>query len=433
PLTCVKRRDLPRELSGILRERGCIGLADQLVGYDSKYSNVFSNLLGGTIIVDNLDNATAIARKYRYSVKIVTLQGDLLSTGGSITGGSRRGNTTKALSYERIIEENEKLLQKLLDEKAKIERKLSSADDDLADYEEQLDGYTEDIKNAQVLVATENGKLDKVETNINANLTALNERMTSRKEFEERLTSIDNALQILGAKGKDFSEVKLSVDSLASKTREEYEAKSRLRDELSEKLSQLRVRCGTLQTTIDNDQENIARLKNEIEILSQERISQRENLANLQNIIADLTNNKTVELPEKYQRQYDEINSQIEEATSYKDKLNEYLQELIVKKDEAGKQLLTINERKVKCENDLSRIEEAMLTMQAKMKEEYDLDYESALPLRFAEFDINACRQEIRQLAKAKKDLGSVNLESIEDFKSVDETYQTYAAQIADL
>ncbi|MDE6474912.1 MAG: chromosome segregation protein SMC [Clostridia bacterium] len=433
PLTSVKRRDLPRELSGILRERGCIGLADQLVGYDKRYSNVFSNLLGGTIIVDSLDNATAIARKYRYAVKIVTLQGDLLSTGGSITGGSRRGNTTKALSYERIIEENEKLLQKLIDEKNKIEKKLSSSDDDLADYEEQLEGYTEDIKNAQVLVATENGKLDKVEANIQINLDALNERMTSRKEFEDRLTSIDNALQILGEKGKDFSEVKLNVDSLASKTREEYEAKTRLRDELSEKLALLRVRCGTLQTTIDNDQENIARLTNEIEALSQERTSQRENLGNLQNIIADLTNNKTVELPEKYQRQYDELTEQINDAAAYKDKLNELLQELIFKKDESGKDLMAINERKVKCENDLSRIEESMNAMQAKMREEYDLDYESALPLRFEEFDINTCRQEIRQLTKARKDLGSVNLESIEDFKTVDETYQMYVSQITDL
>ncbi|MDE5756247.1 MAG: hypothetical protein K2I23_04085, partial [Clostridia bacterium] len=377
--------------------------------------------------------ATAIARKYRYSVKIVTLQGDLLSTTGAITGGSRRGTTTKALSYERIIEDNEKLLQKLLDERTKLEKKLSSADDDLADYEEQLEGYTEDIKNAQVLVATENGKLDKVETNIQSNLTALNERMTSKKEFEDRLTSIDNALQILGAKGKDFSEGKVSVDSLASKTREEYDEKNRLRDELSEKLAQLRVRCGTLQTTIDNDQENIARLKNEIEVLTQERISQRENLANLQNIIADLTNNKTVELPEKYQKQLDEINVQIEEADAYKVKLNEFINELISKKDEANKALMSINEHKIKCENDLSRIEESMNAMQAKMREEYNLDYESALPLRFEEFDINACRQEIRQLAKAKKDLGSVNLESIEDFKSVDETYQTYVSQITDL
>ena len=433
PLTSVKRRDLERELSGILRERGCIGLADQLVSYDKKYNNVFSNLLGRTIIVDTLDNATAIARKYRYSVKIVTLQGDLLNTSGAITGGSKKSTTTKALSYERIIEENEKLLQKLLEEKNKIERKLSSADEDLADYEEQLDGYTEDIKNAQVLVATENGKLDKVVANIQTNLSALNERVSSKDEFEQRLTSIDNALQILGAKGKDFSEAKLSVDSLASRTREEYDAKNKLKDELGEKLAQLRVRCGTLQTTIDNDRENISRLESEIALLGEERVSQRENLANLQDIIVKMTSDKSVELPEKYQKQLDEIGVQIQEADEYKIKLKELIDELIRKKDDANKALMSINENKIKCENDLSRIEETMLAMQTKMKEEYNLDYESALPLRMEDFDIGVCRQEIRQLTKAKKDLGSVNLAAIEDFKSVDEQYQTYVSQIDDL
>ncbi|MDE6372691.1 MAG: hypothetical protein K2L61_04025, partial [Clostridia bacterium] len=184
---------------------------------------------------------------------------------------------------------------------------------------------------------------------------------------------------------------------------------------------------------IDNDQENLARLKSEIEALSEERIAQRENLANLQDIIVNLTNDKNVELPEKYQKQLDEISVQIQEADAYKVKLNELINELILKKDDANRALMSINESKIKCENDLSRIEEAMLAMQNKMKEEYNLDYESALPLRFEEFDINTCRQEIRQLTKAKKELGSVNLESIEDFKSVDETYQMYVSQITDL
>ncbi len=433
PLTSVKRRDLPREYSGILRERGCIGLADQLVSYDKKYDNVFSNLLGGTLIVDTMDNAVAIARKYRYSVKIVTLQGDLLSTTGAITGGSRRGNTTKALSYERIIEDNEKLLRKLIDEKAKLEKRLSSDDGDLADYEEQLEGYTEEIKNFQVSVATENGRLDKVVTNINAILTSLNERKSSKREFEERLTNIDNALQILGEKGKDFSVAKLNVDSLASKTREEYEEKNRLRDQLNEKLTQLRESCAKLQATIDNDLENIARLKSEIENLTEENSSQRANLANLQEIIAKMTEDKSVELPEKYQKQLEEINAQVAEADEYKKKLNQLISELVERKDNAGKALMTINENKVKCENELQRVEDTMTAMQTKMKEEYDLDYETALPLRFEEFDITTVKQEIRQLNKSIKEIGNVNVDAIQDFKTVDETYQTYVAQITDL
>ncbi len=433
PLTSVKTRELERELSGILNERGCIGLADQLVGYDQKYYRVFSNLLGRTIIVDNLDNATAIARKYRYSVRIVTLQGDVLATTGAITGGSRKSSSNKALSYERIIEEDEKRIKQLNEEKARLEKKLDSSDEDLEVYQEQFDEYTSEFNSAQIAVATERTKLERVEANIASNLALINERMSSKNDFELRLESIDNALAILGEKGKDFSDVKLNVNTLASKTREEYDSKTKLRDELSEKLAQLRVRCSTLQTIIDNDLENIERLKEELNAHNEERTSQRDNLANLQDIIVKITSDKNVELPEKYQSQLDEITEQIDETDAYKIKLQALIGELVAKKDELGKSLMSINEHKIKCENDLARIEESMIAMQTKMKEEYNLDYESALPFKMEEIDITLCRQEIRRLTKAQRDLGSINLESIQDFKTVDEQYQEYVTEIEDL
>ena len=227
--------------------------------------------------------------------------------------------------------------------------------------------------------------------------------------------------------------MKLNVNTLASKTREEYDSKTKLRDELSEKLAQLRVRCSTLQTIIDNDLENIERLKEELNAHNEERTSQRDNLANLQDIIVKITSDKNVELPEKYQSQLYEITEQIDETDAYKIKLQALIGELVAKKDELGKSLMSINEHKIKCENDLARIEESMIAMQTKMKEEYNLDYESALPFKMEEIDITLCRQEIRRLTKAQRDLGSINLESIQDFKTVDEQYQEYVTEIEDL
>lgn len=433
PLTSVKTRELEREFNSILNERGCIGLADKLVGYEPKYAKVFSNLLGRTIIVDTLDNATAIARKYRYSIRIVTLQGDVLATTGAITGGSKKSSSNKALSYERIIEEDEKRIKQLTDEKARLESKLDGADEELEDYQVQFDEYTEEFNSAKIAVATEKTKLERIEAGIANNLAIINDRITTRNEFESRLESIDNALAVLGEKGKDYSNVKINVNTLASETRKEYEAKIALRDELSEKLAQFRIKVSTLQTIIDNDLENIERLKEEIEAQNQERTSQRENLANLQDIIVKITNDKNIELPDKYKAQLEEISAQIEETDAYKKKLQDLIKELIDKKDELSKSLMTANEHRVKCENDLSRIEESMLAMQNKMKEEYNLDYESALPFRNDEIDIVVCRQEIRRLSKEQKDLGSINLESIEDFKVVDAQYQEYVLQIDDL
>ena len=137
PLTSVKPRELEREFSSILREQGCLGVASKLIKYDSKYDNVFSSLLGRTLIVDNIDNATLIARKYRYAVRIVTLKGDVLSTTGSISGGSQKASSARVLSYERLIAEDEQRLKDYAVEKQKIEKLLSTAEEDLADYQEK--------------------------------------------------------------------------------------------------------------------------------------------------------------------------------------------------------------------------------------------------------------------------------------------------------
>ena len=433
PLTSVKPRELEREFLPILREHGCLGIASKLIKYDSKYDNVFSSILGRTLIVDNIDNATLIARKYRYAVRIVTLQGDILSTTGSMTGGSKKESSTRVLSYERMIAEDEQRLKDMTAERQKIEKLLSTAEEDLADYQAQLEGYDEDIKNSQVQIATENGKLDKVMANIQENLNALQERQKGKSDYENQLEAIENALNLLGEKGKDVNALKENVDSIASKTKEEFDQKSQLKDKLGEELSNLRVQCSTLEQNLENLKENIDRLKSEVETLESEKSDQRNNLHNLEDIIYKLTNDKSVELPEKYQKQLDEINKQIDEADAYKVKLNETINELVSKKDAISGALIYINENKVKCKNELEKVEENMLALQNKIKEEYDLDYESALALRMEDFDYQECKQEIRRLQKEQKEMGNVNISAIETFREVDGMYQEYVGQIDDL
>lgn len=433
PLTSVKPRELEREFAPILREKGCLGVASQLIKYDKAYYNIFSSLLGKTLIVDNIDNATLIARKYRYAVRIVTLQGDILSTTGSMTGGSKKSSTTRVLSYERLIEEDEQRLKQMTEEKQKLEKSILRAEEDLEDYKAQLEGYDEDIKNSQVQVATENGKLDKVVANIQENLESMKERQSNKHDYENQLEAIENALNILGEKGKDVNALRESVDSLANKTKEEFDQKSQLKDKLGEELSNLRVQCSTLSKNLENYQENIDRLTSEVETLTNEKNDQRANLHNLENIIFNLTNDKNVELPEKYQKQLEEISKQIEEADAYKIKLGETITELINKKDTISGALIYINENKVKCQNELEKVEENMIALQTKIKEEYDLDYESAAKLRLEDFDYQECKQEIRRLQKEQKDMGNVNISAIETFREVDSEYQTYADQINDL
>ena len=106
PISSVKPREQSIQVTNALNERGALGVANELVSYDKEYENVISNLLGNTLIVDTLENATRIADKYRFAFKMVTLDGDVFTTQGAMTGGSRRTDTVGLLSSDRKIEDN---------------------------------------------------------------------------------------------------------------------------------------------------------------------------------------------------------------------------------------------------------------------------------------------------------------------------------------
>ena len=113
PVESVKRHDLKDEYLDILSESGAIGIASKLIKYDSRYSNIFASLLGRTVIVDNLDNALSIAKKYNYEVKLVTLAGEIIATSGSLTGGFVKGTASNLINHTSEIELYSKKISEL--------------------------------------------------------------------------------------------------------------------------------------------------------------------------------------------------------------------------------------------------------------------------------------------------------------------------------
>ncbi|MGN0788340.1 MAG: hypothetical protein ACI4MY_00260, partial [Christensenellales bacterium] len=158
PMTAYKPRDLESVYMPILREKGCLGIASKLISYDDKYYNIFSGLLGRTLICEDMDCAVAISKKYRYAVKIVTLQGDVINTSGSMTGGSKKSDSSNVLSQEREIENATKMLAKAKENYAEAMRIFKQGNEELEELQAQLTEYEEEVKNAEVAYATENGK-----------------------------------------------------------------------------------------------------------------------------------------------------------------------------------------------------------------------------------------------------------------------------------
>lgn len=139
PVTSVKRRRLDND--GILKEKGCLGVADTLVDFDKKYSNVVSGLLGSTVVVENIDTAVNLAKKYGYSHRLVTLEGDMIVPSGSISGGSKKAESVNLLGNERELKELESKISRVTaerDEKEALKRELSEKRDTLSDALSEL-------------------------------------------------------------------------------------------------------------------------------------------------------------------------------------------------------------------------------------------------------------------------------------------------------
>jgi chromosome segregation protein len=263
PVSSMKMRPVGEDTKIALRERGSIGLATEIISYDKYYESVISFLLGNTLVVDNLENAVTIAKKYRFGFKIVTLDGDVLNTSGSMTGGSRKQNNTNLLAMDRKVEEIEK---ELLARRSDREKLIARKDQLLKQVEE------EKIELEKVQVELQQFKLESV---------ALRERIAAleisiediRLEIESnkddislinvRLTDLNKKYSDIELGNEELNKKKEMASSDAEKHLEDYESYSVRRVELTDENLKVQERIVFLKGEIKASTEEIERMKAE--------------------------------------------------------------------------------------------------------------------------------------------------------------------------
>ena len=150
PLNVIKPKEVDNKTYQILKaEQDFIGIASDLVRYESTYSNIIKNQLGTTVIVSDIDAANDIARKINYSYRIVTLDGELLHIGGSLTGGTLK-NSSSLITQKHELEDNEKLLKNIVDQRANLETQINDIDSKYFNIVEDKNKLTEEKTNLQI-------------------------------------------------------------------------------------------------------------------------------------------------------------------------------------------------------------------------------------------------------------------------------------------
>lgn len=434
PVSSVRPRTQTREVSLALNERGVLGVANELVSYDAQFENVISNLLGNTIIVDTIENATAIAKKYRFAFKMVTLDGDVFSTQGAMTGGSRRQDAPGLLSGDRKIEDNAATLaakraemDKLKEEKSAREVKRDKAFEEL--------GILNDLCNEKRrrLVA-EREKQSAYEKNLSETGREIETNAELTDEINARLLKVSESVENIDLGGQKLEEDKEKAASSADKHRQEYDELKKQRDALSEEHTKIRLEITSLKAEIASLTIDDERLENNVKESKEANARLKESNAGAAAMIEQLKlDEEKVTLSKEEQDYINGIREQIDKADEYKLKLRERLNANGEKRDYLTEQLNLLSEKKHQEEIALAKIDSDLENMGNNILEDYQETYETALKFRQEGYDASTGESEIGRIRRKRSSLGAINATAIDDCKALKERYDEMLMQKDDL
>ena len=416
PLTTIKARTISSQnQDAIAASPGFLGMADELVSFDKRLEAIFKNLLATTAIFDTVEHARAAARQVRYQVRMVTLDGTELRTGGSYAGGANRQNNSIFIKPEL-----EQLQKEIAEEEAYLrseEANLKALQDEMAVLAERLEAIKSQGEQARIqeqglylAYQQTNQQVEELETLWKLQEEELNrlsegDWQADKEKCQERLATIASEKQNLEA---EIEEIKSNKNAI----QERYQ-------NLQEQISQARLLKSELQGQKRYEVTDIERLGKELDNLNieQEEIQRllQEKVDNLEKVDTDLLSQQVEEAKTqkanlqqgliRKQFELDDIEGQLDDIASHLDQARQQNEEWIRKQTRA--------------EAKKEKVSERLRYLQAQLTDQYQISYNEALEKAHELENLNLAEQEVKDLEKAIRSLGPVNLDAIEQYEEV--------------
>ena len=416
PLTTIKARTISSQNQAtIATSSGFLGMADELVTFDTRLEAIFKNLLATTAIFDTVEHARAAAHQVRYQVRMVTLDGTELRTGGSYAGGANRQNNSIFIKPEleqlqkEIAEEEaslrseEETLKNLQDEMARLTESLEAikSQGEQARIQEQglslaYQQTSQQVEELETLWKLQEEELDRLSDG---------DWQADKEKCQARLDTIASDKQNLEA---EIEEIKSNKNAI----QERYQ-------NLQEELAQARLLKTELQGQKRYEVVDIERLGKELDNLDieQEEIQRllQEKVDNLEKVDTDLLSQQAEEAKTqktnlqqgliRKQFELDDIEGQLDDIASHLDQARQQNEEWIRKQTRA--------------EAKKEKVSERLRHLQSQLTDQYQISYTEALENAHELENLNLAEQEVQDLEKAIRSLGPVNLDAIDQYEEV--------------
>ncbi len=430
PVSAAKASSLNEK--GIENSKGYLGIASELIDFDKKYDNVISGLLGRVVVVDNIDNAVAVSRKYSYKFRVVTLSGELLAPGGSMSGGSRN-NTNGFFARSNEIVELDKTIKNLTVELEKMEK-------DYSDFVSATEEKKNAVEELQINVSEKNNELIKIQSDLAHYNNFVDSLLEGQSAMKNELSQLDIQVEEM-EKQIEVHEVEIdAVNSKISALEKEIEQKRerlgidlKSREEIVEKIGDIKIELNTVLKDVEMYNQRIAMVnlrKQEITV----NISQKEkNIDEIRSANDDI--NEDIEFKSEQIASINEEISSLNEIIENSEAARKEAQESIKKQQELNKKLrdnqLVVQQEQSRVESKKTKTDVELENIINKLWEDYELTITTAEDLR-TEIPDNAVRQ-INEIKAEIKSLGNINIDAIEEYNQVGERYEFLKTQRDDL
>lgn len=429
PLSSCRPRPLTGENRAALKEQGCFGVAADLIEYDKKFDGFIQTLLGSTVVVDNMNTAIRLFKKYNQSFKIVTLDGEIFSRGGEITGGSRRTQHSGLLSQEKQIEQAKENLERVKSNIANLNNRRIEREEEIAECEKtaaelsaQMSELSLDARYNESRAKQAAELSETLKSEVARDAEEYENIKFSLKELSDKIASID----ILEA---TVNQKKMQYGALIETSKSKSTEQKNERELCSERVMDLRLTMATSKSALDTIEADLFRLGREKQNLEEEKLDLINELKIVTQNMDNIKNapERTKFSPEDAKR-IAELEKEISGLSERKRLMAEEIVRLDADKTRISEERNAISEKKIRDENMLENVDIEIRHLQEHILEEYDLTYQSALPFKDEEFKSYGAQTAISELKKSIARLGEVNPLAVETLK---ETEERYAEQVS--
>lgn len=439
PISAVKPRSISASDRQYLNTTGCLGVASELVKCEAVYRSVIDSLLGSTVVCDNLDNAVILAKRTGYAFRIVTLEGDLLSPQGSMSGGSKKSNDSSLLSKESEIKA--------------LEQNIANKTAELRGLEKEYQQVTEKLESLKILNSNESASLQQINNEFFSKNASLENNKAKLAQIEEDVFTYQSQIKVatniveelnsqinsIDKVELDYAQTQAKVGEFNETNKNAYEELKSRRDEYQEALTSSRIKIASteekiksLETNIESYTNDINTAKQSIEKLNSDLLSQMRVYDEAINL--NKSKNENEEL-ENLKQEIEDLNTKISQFEDFKQTLMKELKDLDDKKTVLSGDIAKLNNKIYQEETRLQKVDIDIENMQERIYEEYELTYNDCAQIAHIdeEFDLKNVLININKVKNQINALGYVNINAIEEYKSEGARYEEMSSQVEDL